>query len=86
MSEHSHCRDLISSLSDYVDGSLQAELCEELERHLRDCDKCRIVVNTLKKTVELYQETAVDTTIPDAVRQRLFATLNLDDFVVKKDD
>jgi anti-sigma factor RsiW len=86
MSKHSHCHDLISSLSDYVDGTLQAELCEELDRHLRDCDKCRVVVNTLKKTVELYQETAVDTTIPDAVRQRLFASLNLDDFVIKRED
>lgn len=84
MNEHTHCHDLLSSLSEYVDGSLPAEFCNELERHLRDCQKCRIVVNTLKKTVELYQDTAGDAPMPEAVRQRLFACLDLNDFISKE--
>lgn len=81
---HGNCHELLSSLSEYVDGSLQAELCSEIERHLRDCNRCRVVVNTLKKTVELYHDTVEDETMPDEVRQRLFMRLELKDYIGRK--
>jgi len=87
MSEHEHdhetCKQLLSSLGEYVDGTLGEDLCAELERHISGCDRCRIVVNTLKKTVELYHDSAQDTQIPSDVRQRLFARLKLEDFISK---
>lgn len=79
--ENEHCRELLATLGEYVDGTLSGDLCAVLENHLKDCPRCRIVVNTLKKTVELYQETALDTAIPDEVRQRLYKKLNLDDYL-----
>ena len=81
MSEHIHspqCKQLLGNLSDYIDGDLQAELCAELEQHLQGCDNCRIVVNTLRKTVELYRETNEQVVLPDDVRERLFNKLNLE--------
>lgn len=83
MTEHAHCHDLLSNLSEYVDGDLQVELCQEIERHLLGCQKCRVVVDTLKKTVELYQDTGDNAPIPDDVRQRLFVRLELKDFIAK---
>ena len=47
----------MGNLSEFIDGELQAELCAELEQHLEGCDNCRIVVNTLRKTIELYKQT-----------------------------
>lgn len=78
--EEKNCKSLLGSLSDYVDGTAQEDLCRELERHLADCDNCRIVVDTLKKTVSLYQSNA-DTDLPVAVRERLFKRLNLDEYL-----
>ena len=78
--EDKNCKSLLGSLSDYVDGTAQEELCRELERHLADCDNCRIVVDTLKKTVSLYQSNT-DTDLPVAVRERLFKRLNLDEYL-----
>jgi len=75
-----NCRSLLGSLSDYVDGTAQDELCRELERHLAECEDCRIVVDTLKKTVYLYHANA-DTALPMPVRERLFKRLNLDDYL-----
>jgi len=75
-----NCKSLLGSLSDYVDGTAQEEICRELERHLADCENCRIVVDTLKKTVYLYQANA-DTDLPVAVRERLFKRLNLDEYL-----
>lgn len=86
MSEHVHtpqCKQLLGSLSEYIDGELQAELCAQIEAHLKDCDNCRIVVNTLRKTVELYEQTTTSAGLPDAVRERLFLKLELEEYLKK---
>lgn len=62
-----------------MDGTLSESLCQEIEAHVVECSNCRIVVDTLRKTVTLYHTTAVDTTaVPAQVRERLFRTLNLE--------
>ena len=81
--KHTHsgnCRHLLGSLSDYVDGELEAALCAELERHLEGCENCRIVVDTLRKTIYLYHVTAEAEPVPDEVRERLFKKLDLEEF------
>lgn len=80
---HKECRHLLESLSEYVDGTLEEQLCEEIERHLSDCENCRVVVDTLHRTVMLYHQSASTTGAPEDVRQRLFQRLNLDDFAQK---
>ncbi len=75
------CSQLLSTLSEYVDGALSSELCSELEHHMKDCQRCRVVVNTLKKTIELYQETGEETHLPDDARERLYLRLNLEDYL-----
>jgi predicted anti-sigma-YlaC factor YlaD len=79
------CSQLVASLSDYVDGVLDPSLCTMLEQHLQNCQKCRIVVNTLRKTIELYREPASSDELPQDVRARLFLRLNLDDYLKKED-
>jgi len=86
MSEHVHsteCKQLLGELSDYIDGELQAELCAEIEIHLQNCENCRIVLNTLRKTVELYEQTCLMDELPQSTRERLFARLKLDDYLKK---
>ena len=81
---HENCRHLLDSLSPYVDGDLSAELCTELERHLSDCENCRIVVDSLRKTVYLYQVASDELPcVPEDVRQRLYHCLDLDEFIEK---
>jgi len=50
------CTEYLSNLSDYLDGELDEGLCEELENHLRGCNNCRIMVDTLKQTVSLCRD------------------------------
>ena len=83
MMDHKQCQNLLGSLSDYIDGSLEAELCADLERHLSECEDCRIVVDSLHKTINLYQTTSREIQVPDEVRERLFRSLNLDDYLPK---
>ncbi|MEE4178227.1 MAG: zf-HC2 domain-containing protein [Bacteroides sp.] len=79
--KHEHelgCEDIIKSLNAYVDGELDGAVCSEIEAHLNACSNCRIVVNTLKKTIEICQKDGRKTRLPADVRSRLYHALNLD--------
>jgi predicted anti-sigma-YlaC factor YlaD len=79
--DHENCRALLSSLSDFVDGVLEDELCDEIERHMGECENCRIVVDTLRKTISLYQATTPKADLPENVRERLYHRLDLSEFL-----
>jgi anti-sigma factor (TIGR02949 family) len=80
---HKNCRQLLGSLSEYVDGELDEELCSVLEQHLEGCEDCRIVVDTLRKTVYLYHESNQDEAIPTDIRTRLYKSLNIEEYLEK---
>lgn len=86
MTEHTHvnCENLLGSLSEYIDGELGPELCQEIERHLAGCENCRVVLNTTKRTIDLVHLPETRAAVPDDVRERLFKRLNLDDFLNPK--
>jgi len=50
------CEDLLRALNDYVDGDLAPGVCAEFERHFASCEACRIVVDTVRKTIRIYRE------------------------------
>jgi hypothetical protein len=76
------CHALLGSLSDYVDGTLSEELCDEIDRHIAECQDCNIVVDTLRKTISLYHDSAIEKgECPEVVRERLYKTLNLNDYI-----
>ena len=49
MIKSAECNSLLESLSDFVDGTLSEELCEEIEQHIDECQNCHIVVDTVAK-------------------------------------
>ena len=72
------CQELLGQLNAYVDGELAAALCHDLELHLADCADCRVVFDTLAKTISLYHslgETPV--ALPADVEARLLRRLNV---------
>jgi anti-sigma factor (TIGR02949 family) len=76
-----NCKHLLGSLSEYIDGDLGDEICAEIEKHLAGCENCRVVIDSLKKTVYLYHVTSEDTQVPDGVRNRLIQRLELKDLL-----
>lgn len=64
------CAEYVSDLNDYLDGEISPELCEELERHIGQCENCRIMVDTLKKTVTLCRE-GVREDLPESLQVKL---------------
>jgi anti-sigma factor RsiW len=68
------CKDYVSELNDFIDGELDPELCREIEKHIGKCENCRIMVDTMRQTVELCREGARES-LPPALEARLSGLL-----------
>jgi len=64
------CRQVVDKISEYIDGELDPELVREVERHMEHCEDCRIVVDTTRKTVEIFCHTD-PAPLPHDVLERL---------------
>ncbi|MDD5541773.1 MAG: zf-HC2 domain-containing protein [Acidobacteriia bacterium] len=49
------CKTLLTRMSRYIDGDLEEELCVQLKKHLRGCDRCKIVFDTTRRTIGFYR-------------------------------
>jgi anti-sigma factor RsiW len=77
------CHALKEQLSGFIDGELDDAVCAEIQRHLDSCEDCRIMVDTLKKTVVLYRESPPEAVPPD-VHERLIKVLDLEELIKRK--
>lgn len=81
MSEKKCCYEMLTMISDYLDGDLPASECAKLERHLETCENCRTLMGTMKKTIFLYRNVSEMECLPEDVKRRLFKCLDLDDLL-----
>jgi len=86
-SHHTHkhhtaaCDLVLTHLNDYIDQALAPDLCDALEAHLAECENCRVVFDTLNKTLYLvHQLKETPPEVPTQVAYRLFAVMNLEAF------
>ncbi len=49
------CQEVLDQLADYLDEDARQELCRSIEAHLAKCRNCQVEVDTVKKTIILYQ-------------------------------
>ena len=70
------CRVLLAELSGFLDGELDAALCEKIERHLAMCHSCRVVADTMRKTIALYRGTRV--AVPREAHAHLMRAVGLE--------
>ena len=65
------CREILEKLSDYIDEELDPSICDEVEKHMDGCSPCIAFLNTLKKTVKLYNTAGEEVSIPEEVSRDL---------------
>ena len=64
------CTEFLQELTDYLDGKISENLKIELDEHLHWCHECHVVMNTTKKTIEIYRDNELYE-LPEALRSRL---------------
>ena len=68
------CKGVIREISNYIDGELEPSARQELERHLNDCEDCKVIVDQTKLTVSLFCDSK-PVELPAAVKSRLHEAL-----------
>lgn len=68
------CDELLAILNDYIDGEVDPSICQELDKHLAECDPCRVVVDNMRQTIRLYRNEQ-EIELPAEFRQRLHQSL-----------
>ena len=64
------CSEYIQEISDYIDGEVDESLCRDLEEYLKDCENCRILVDTLRQTFVLSRDGKREE-LPEKLREKL---------------
>ena len=50
-----NCTDFLAKLTDYFDGQIEPGLLAEVKEHLGCCHHCEVVVDTTRKTIDVYR-------------------------------
>lgn len=68
------CKDFLKELNDYLDESVDPALRKELESHINECPNCWVIMDTSRKTIQVYKGMQPQT-VPESVQERLLAAL-----------
>ena len=49
------CEELLKALNDYIDDESTLAICQDFGEHLAACSPCQLVVDNIRKTIQLYQ-------------------------------
>jgi anti-sigma factor RsiW len=64
------CKDSVSLLLDYLDGTLSEDVRHSLQTHLGECDACEHFLQGYRATPTLCRQ-SLDASMPDALREQL---------------
>lgn len=65
-----NCKEFLNELTDYLDGTMTEAVRAELDEHLHWCHDCHVVLNTTKKTIEIYRDNRIYE-LPENLRVQL---------------
>jgi hypothetical protein len=68
------CTEFLAILDDVIDETIAAQTRSEIESHLRGCGHCEVVLDTVRKTIEIYQCHELYE-LPNDVSSRLHAAI-----------
>ena len=69
-----NCTDFLAKLTDFFDGNIEPDLMSEVTEHLGQCHHCEVVVDTTRKTIEVYRGNEIYD-FPDDLSTRLRAAV-----------
>jgi len=68
------CNQFLDELSEYLDEAATGQIRHELQEHISECPNCWVMVDTTKKTLEIYRGLEAEA-LPNGLRSRLMTAL-----------
>jgi len=70
-------KELYKKVCEYLGCDLDSTPCKQIQEYLKVCRNCKVYVNKIKKTVNIYKVADSCDQLPDDVCKKLFITLDL---------
>ena len=70
------CKQFLQELNDYLDPNVDEGLKKKLQSHVSECPNCFVIVDTTKRTLQVYKGVEPQS-IPEDVQSRLWKALEL---------
>jgi anti-sigma factor RsiW len=64
------CREFLTELNDYLDATTDVEIRGRIEAHITECPNCFVILDTCKKTIQVYKGMNAQV-LPEDVQSRL---------------
>ena len=64
------CKEFLQELNDYLDEVVDVQLRQRIEAHITECPNCFVILDTTKKTIQVYKGMEPQT-LPEEVHARL---------------
>lgn len=64
------CKEFLQELNDYLDEVANIEVRHRIEAHITNCPNCFVILDTTKKTIQVYKGMQLEP-LPDDVHSRL---------------
>lgn len=71
------CKEVLDSLSSYIDEDLKQEVAQEMHKHIHVCSECRAHFDTINMTIKLYRHVETPS-MPAGCHDRLVKVLELE--------
>jgi anti-sigma factor RsiW len=68
------CKEFLALLDDLIDDEVSAETRAEFEQHMHGCEHCEVILNTTRKTIEIYRSHELYD-LPADLQERLHAAI-----------
>lgn len=77
MDRHFECEEIFRMLSGYIDDAINTLMKEMIEEHIKECERCLSLLNTLEKTIAISRETHRRRKVPKKVVNRVYYEIRI---------
>ena len=68
------CKEFLQELNDYLDETVDLEVRRKIEVHITECPNCFVILDTTRKTIQVYKGMQPQV-LPNDVETRLLKAL-----------
>ena len=68
------CRQFLQELNEFLDENTDQDMKQKLQRHVSECPNCFVIVDTTRRTLEVYKGMEPQA-VPENVKARLWLAL-----------
>lgn len=75
---HNHNDRIVKLVHDQLGRNVNAEIIEEVAKHMKECPDCTIYVDSVHQTVNLIKNIDAHSPLPNGVEKRIYKSLKLE--------